>query len=115
MKIALKTVTVKLESPDGDAEIVMTEMPLNAQLKLQVDLETEQKSVASIKEMFELIMRQAVSVSGMFLEDGTPVTLDNLRSLELPANIVTAIHSAYFAALAPAEKKENLQPASQSD
>lgn len=110
MKVTTKLVKVLLESPDGNAVITMKAMAYNVQLKVISDIEALKASadagIATLKDLYGAVFAQIISVEGLEHEDGSPVTVEQIRNLELPQELIIAIHTGYFAALNPPEEKK---------
>jgi len=114
MKIA-KTATVVLASEDGDARFVFRLPGLN-------ELQREAQELGKIEDKMERMTKELAlsfarleSVEGLEDERGA-LSVEDVRALTLPINILTAIHAGYVNAYLsllkrkepPQEKKEGL-------
>lgn len=93
MKIS-PTVKVVLESPDGNAVFTFRKPRLNDHLKVDdvpEGVSKEEKLRLALSRVFERL----ISVDGLFHEDGTPVTKDEIANLDLDPATIFAIVEGY--------------------
>lgn len=95
---ANNTVTVVLESPEGNATIVLKKLSTTEVYDLLYDakegkrLEKREDAVNDFKST----MSKAISVEGIEDENGKLITLERLKSLDLDYHTLKAISQAYY-------------------
>lgn len=92
------TFTFKLESPDGDAVIVCTELPLDIRHELSAILRLGKDALsAEVVERYQTAMCESVvSVEG--LSDSKPITGERVRARKISARTLDLITTGYWAA-----------------
>lgn len=110
MKIS-STFKVVLESPDGNATFTFARAKLNDLLTFELEAAKRVQDgdkVETARANFQFIAGYLKAVEGLVHEDGTPVTVEEVRDLALPSDVLMAIVAGYNAALsrsADPEKK----------
>lgn len=101
MKIKPSIVTVTLASPDGDARLVFSRPKTKERLKFSADLELAKDKPMHEREQFTLdaILSRLISVEGLTYDDGTPITAEQVKGLELDDVTYNQIVVGYVAAL----------------
>ena len=92
------TVTVVLESPEGNAEIVFSKLDTTEVYDLLYDAK-EGKRLESREDAvndFKKTMSKALSVTGIEDESGKAITLEQLKNLKLDYHTLKAISQAYY-------------------
>lgn len=106
------TLTFKLESPEGDAVITCTELPLDIQHELRAAMRVgKDKFPADLLDRYEsAVCESVVSIEGLNDARG-PVTGERVRAKKLSTKllgvITTAFWAAYAAQNAVSEKKSD--------
>ena len=94
MKIPLSTITVILESPDGDAKIVFERLKMPVFQRLQAEIaaaDSDKKRGRIIANLRGEWFKGCVSVSDFNHPDGTPVTVEDVRAQAFYPSIVDEI------------------------
>jgi translation initiation factor 6 (eIF-6) len=116
VRIPEKTITVRLESEDGDAVFVFERMKANAYERFMEELSEFQKTsgeAATSTDVFRMtkayqngILACLLSVEGLENSDGSPVTVQQIQAKEVYQDVIAQILAAYQAALAPPEAEQ---------
>jgi hypothetical protein len=95
------TITFKLESPEGDATITCTELPLDIQHELRAAIRAGKDQFP--RELFDryeaAICESVISVEGLSDARG-PVTGERVRAKKISEKLQVVIRTAFYAALA---------------
>jgi hypothetical protein len=105
------TVTVVLESPEGNAEIVFNKLDTTEVYDILFDAK-EGKRIEKREEAisdFKKTMSKAVSVTGIEDESGKKITLDDLQNLKLDYHTLKAISQAYYTLALDIGVKQDLE------
>lgn len=92
------TVTVILESPEGNAEIVFSKLNTTEVYDIFYDAK-EGKKLDKREDAvndFKKTMSKALSVTGIEDESGKSITLEQLKNLELDYHTLKAISQGYY-------------------
>lgn len=92
------TVTVRIESPDGDAVFSVRKLKDNERARLQHELK-ELPEYEQNERYRERIVALVQDVQGLEHEDGSPVTVEDLQSGNVYPEVFTLLLTGYFAAL----------------
>lgn len=125
MRIAEKTITVVLESEDGDAKFVFERMRGNEHERFMAELSRYSHEGAQptgfelhqVTKAFEDgILATLRSVEGLEHADGSLVTVEQVKNKEIYRDILSQILIAYQAVIAPKgeEEKKDTKPESSS-
>lgn len=107
MKIS-NTLNVTIKDPDGDARFSFKEIQLNDFLERQVRLDEIRErtsngegaaAIEATRDLFSTLLEDLVKVEGLENEDGKPITVEQIKDLELPLRYVNAITLGYAAAV----------------
>lgn len=109
MKV-LSTVKVVLESTDGNATLIFKRPRLNEQLKEEAPV--EDSGAARVRKQCENAFKNLVDVQGLEFDDGSPVTVETIKNLDLDYSTVVAILTGYHEALGLRESAEKKDSAS---
>jgi len=104
-----KLVRVTIESPDGDARIALRQLPLNRQLELAALHEKAQKNGATSEEtrrLYELTALTVCEVEGIERFDGQPITVEDIKNLDISLDTLLMIVNAAGQARSKAEPDE---------
>lgn len=105
------TVTVVLESPEGNAEIVFNKLDTTEVYDILFDakegkrIEKREDAIADLKKT----MSKAVSVTGIEDNSGKAITLEQLKDLKLDYHTLKAISQAYYTLALDVEVKKDLE------
>lgn len=97
MKIS-RNVVITLASEDGDAKFTFRIPGLN-------DLQREAQALKEISDGMERVKQELtfsfeklLNVEGLYDEDGKALTVDDVRALTLPMNVLLSIQAGYTSA-----------------
>lgn len=90
--IANKTFKVEVESEDGNAIFEFKKPKTNDILRLQESLKDSQRD---LRAYFYMLKNDLVSVEGLFDSDGTAITPETIKNLDLDIDTINAIITAY--------------------
>lgn len=105
------TITVILESPDGNAEIVFKKLSTTEVYDIIFDAK-EGKTLSKREDAindFKKTMSKALSVKGIETEEGKEITLEQLQALDLDYHTLKAISHAYYNAALDINKKVDIE------
>lgn len=115
MILGSKNFVVILEAPDCDCKIEFRRPPLNTRLMLGEALVRDDSASirpADLRKYFNLINDTIVKIEGLYAEDGSEVTLEDLKSLNVPENFMNVLTKAYWEALRAVDLEEAKKNAS---
>lgn len=94
-------ITVKLESPEGDAIFKIRRPKKNVQLEFTAKIRGGDDAAKSeAYDAFVKAMCESVAeVQGLELEDGSPVTAEQFNKLDVDSVLVEQLAAGYIAAL----------------
>lgn len=102
---AQKTLTVEIESSDGNVKIVFNNPRANKKLKFYSDFEKAQKGNAEdLTELYRLVLSDVLEVEGLQWDTGEAITTDEVKNLDIPLSIMNGILNAYMKADAAGER-----------
>lgn len=119
MKLERKIINVKLE----DAEIKFSRVKANAHYQMLKSLaeaqeaESEQakfKFVVANNEHQEAILETCIEVNNLYQPDGEPVTVEDIKTLNIDIDAVDMIVAAYIAALKQMNSKAEAEQKNES-
>lgn len=100
-----KLIVVTLEDETGSAKFTFAEPPLDRALEMQKILAKEVKTADEQKAFWTLILSDLKAIEGLFNEQEKPITVEQFKSLDVPASTVTSLLLARAAAMNEPEKK----------
>lgn len=103
------TVTIRLESPDGDALITLRPAPLNVQYEMLAlkDSEDKQKINDCYMRYQAKVLAGCIAVDCLEYEDGKAITAEDVRTLNIDSVLANAIMAGYHASLNVADKESS--------
>lgn len=99
------TYKIKLSDSSDDTEAVFTfkELPLNELLERQIQLEALRENVNDdsrsdvARQNYTVALGDLVAVEGLFWEDGTKITVEDIRELKVNLSLVLKLMRGYVA------------------
>lgn len=111
MRIERKTLTVVIESPDGNVTLIFDqEMPLNKLYLERAEISALEDDGLKLARMNQLLLEPLISIEGLEHPDGAPVTVEDIKALRVYPSVIDKIITALIDArskLSEAAKKND--------
>lgn len=104
---AKPSIVVLLKTPDGDARLKFRNLKQNHMSKLQIDLEKD------FANGLNAILEAVVSIENL-VEDGEPVTLEQIKTGEISPELAGAIFQAFIKVITARNSNSDVDPKKES-